>query len=234
MFEARGDEETTRAMLDEAIPVFRASGDSRRLVIALAHRAAVEPDAEKKVAGMWVGLAVAEEAGDRRNVALMKHNLASLMHDTDDDERAEPLFHEALALARELGDVYMVAGAHDGLATVELRRGDLERAARSSRRSIELMWSLHDAHSLGAALVTAAAVLRAVGRREASARLCGARDTLARRHGFSFDQFVEALHDDTVAGLRSELGDAFEPARSGGALLELEQAVELALQELTV
>lgn len=156
------------------------------------------------------------------------------MHDLGEDEAAEPLFREALVLAREIGDVYMVAGALDGLSTVDLRRGEPARAAATSRQSIELMWSLHDAHSLAAALVTAAAILRAIDRREASARLCGARDTLAKRHGFSFDRFVEALFSSTVDGLRSELGDAFEPAWSGGAALELEQAVELALEELAV
>jgi predicted ATPase/class 3 adenylate cyclase len=232
MSEARGDSERTRALLEEAVEIFRGVDDPRRLVIALAHLAGVRPNPADRIRLSMEALEIARAEGDLRNASMVTHNLAYRAEQDGDEERAAALLRESLEGARSVGDTYGIAGALGDLARLGLRRGDVDEAAAFARESVELLWSLRDAHSLAHVLTTAAAVILARGRAGDAARLCAADEALCARHGFQTEPAERAVLTETIADARRRLGDEFEDVWATGAQLDLATAVELAITEL--
>jgi tetratricopeptide (TPR) repeat protein len=233
--EERGETERAKVEFEEAARMLREIGETRWLILALAHvavayRALGNPeDAERSLAE---GLALARQSGDVRGAAVVNANLAyNLMVDGEED-RAAPLIAEALEGHRALADVYGVALCLENQAMIALHRGDVEQAATSLSESLRLSSSIGDTHSLAAMLATAGAIILARGDADTSARLCGEAQALCEKHGFDLGPLYRRLSDETISVLRDVLGDRFEDARAAGAELELPAALELALRAL--
>jgi predicted ATPase/class 3 adenylate cyclase len=233
--EERGDTERAKVEFEDAARLFREIGETRWLILALAHVAVAyrglgkPEDAERTLAE---GLALARQSGDVRGAAVVNANLAyNLMLDGEED-RAAPLIAEALEGHRALGDVYGVALGLENQAMIALHRGDVEQAAANLGESLRLSNSIGDTHSLAAMLATAGAIILARGDADTSARLCGESQALCETHGFDLGPLYRRLSDETISVLRNVLGDRFEAARAAGAELELPAALELALRAL--
>ena len=232
MSEARGESERTRALLEEAVDLLRGANDSWRLAIALAHLASVQTNRDTAFAMNQEALEVAQSAGDDRNVAMVTANAGHYLLAVGDVDEAEARFERALAISRQVGDTYMIGGTLDSIGGLALRRGEIERARECMRDSIELLWSLRDAHSLVHAIVTAAAIAQALGRSREAARLCAADEAICRRHGFRLEVGTPEMMAETNDAARAALGDEFETQRMAARELDLEGTVELALDAL--
>ncbi|MDQ1605240.1 MAG: hypothetical protein QOE01_3085, partial [Actinomycetota bacterium] len=111
MAEARGNVEQARAQFEEAATLLRRLGETRWLILALAHLAGTYFDSDRHGADGIIreALGLAEASGDIRGAAIVKGNLASQLLVEGEEERAQALLEEALHGHRALGDVYGAA-----------------------------------------------------------------------------------------------------------------------------
>jgi tetratricopeptide (TPR) repeat protein len=229
MADARGEVERSHALFREAEALFRAMGDTRWLVLALTHRSN-ESEAGRAVNEEALSLAL--EAGDVRGAAIVRMNIAGLLLDAGDDQRAEPELELTLEGMRAAGDWYGVANALWGLGEIALRRGDVRAAAANLRESIRLSWSIGDVHSLATMLSDGARLTLALGDAKSAARIQGAVSTICAAHGFEFDPEQSKLYADVASAVRRELGELYGSSWDEGAALALDAAVELTIHAL--
>ena len=228
MAEARGDVGVAREQFEQAADLLRRVGATRWLILALAHLSGTY-DLERAEKIYLEALAIAEASEDERGAAIVKANLATLLREHGEDDRAAALLEEALAGHRALGDVYGVASCLANLADVAYDRGDLEVARANVRESLQLFYSIGDQLSLSWILWRAAALVLGGGDAETAARLCSAIDALCKDRGYELDPRL----GETTNAVRSALGDRFEEAWAGGATLDLASTVELAVGALS-
>lgn len=228
--EARGDSEEARIRFEEAVDLLRRIGETRWLVLAMTHLAGhYSPGRAKSL--QEEALTLAEGSGDRRGAAIVKGNLAWLLMEEGENDRASELLHEALDAHRALGDVYGAASTLDNLARIALRQGDLEVAAAEISEGLALSRSIGDALTIAWMLGVAAAVVLARRDAHAAAQLCAAGEVLVRVHGFD-PALAGGLLAETKRAAEAVLGDGFGVAFAAGADLDLEAAVECALEAL--
>jgi hypothetical protein len=235
MAEARGDVDQARRQFEESAALLRRMGETRWLILALAHLSGTyfDSDPQHAKAILIEALGLAEASGDLRGTAIVKGNLAGKLLLEGEDERAAALRAEALEAHRGLGDVYGAAVSLADLAIHAHRHGDIEVAAVNLRESLELSYSIRDILTLSWTLPIAAALVLARGDPHTAACLCAADEALLRVHGFDLDPAAEGqLLGDTVTAVRSALGDDFEVAWAAGADLDVDAAVDLALSAL--
>jgi tetratricopeptide (TPR) repeat protein len=135
--EARGDAERARIDFEEAVRVLGEIGETRWLILALAHLAGAYRHLGDPVRAESIlneALALAQQSGDIRGTAVAKSNPAYNLP-AGDEERAERLLAEALEGHRAVGDVYGTAICSANLADFALRRGDVEHAAANLSES---------------------------------------------------------------------------------------------------
>jgi predicted ATPase/class 3 adenylate cyclase len=234
MAEARGDVDQARIQFEESANLLRSMGETRWLILALAHLAGTYVDSHPEHAETILieALGLAEANGDLRGTAIVKANLAGKLLVEGHEERAAVLIEEALESHRRLGDVYGAASCLADLAILAHSHADLEVAAVNIRESLELSYSIRDILTLASTLAIAAALVLARGDPDAAARLCAADEALRRVHGFDLDLIERRLLADTVTALRNALGHGLDEAWAAGADLDIDAAVELALHAL--
>jgi class 3 adenylate cyclase len=234
MAEARGDTERACSEFEQSAALLGRVGETRWLILALAHLAANyrSSDPERAESTSSEALALAEASGDVRGAAIVKGNLGNALLERGENHRASELIQDALEGHRALGDVYGMATCLTSLATLALRQGDLDAGAANVRESLRLSRAIHDALTLSYSLVVAAAVVLARGDPRTAARLCAADEALLRVHGFDLEEIEARLLGDTVCAARSSLADDFDDAWAAGASLDLDEAVALALGSL--
>ncbi len=233
--ETRGDAEQARIEFEEAARLFREIGETRWLILALAHLGEAysslgDPERAERI--FEEALALARQSGDVRGAAIVEGNLAYKFLVEGDEDRAAPLYAAALEGHRAVGDVYGIANSSADLALIGLHRGDVDLAAASLSESLRLSSSIGDTHSLVGTFATAGAVVLARGDALTSAQLCGAAEALAGAHDFDLGPIYRRLMDETIPVARTALGEGFDEAWAAGAELELPAAVELALRAL--
>ena len=98
MAEARGDVDQARSQFEESAGLFRRLGETRWLILALAHLSGAYGDSDPQHAKaiLLEALELAEASGDLRGAAIAKGNLADKLLTEGDDERAAALLEEAL------------------------------------------------------------------------------------------------------------------------------------------
>ncbi len=234
MAEARGHVDRARTQFEESAELLRRLGETRWLILALAHLSGtyVDSDPQHAKAILTEALGLAEASGDLRGAAIAKGNLADIVLAEGDDKRAAALIKEALEGHRELGDTYGAATSLATLAVLARRHGDLEGAAVNLRESLELSHSIRNVLTLSWTLPLAAALVLARGDLYAAAGLCAADEELRRVHSIDLDLAERQLLDDTVDAARNALGPGFEEAWAAGANLDLDATVDLALRAL--
>ena len=235
MAEARRDTVLARRQFEEAVELFRSTEDTRWRVLALTHMAIGHVDEGDFELGERLNreaLELALETGDIRGQGVVKANMAFQLLVEGDDASAEALLTESGALLEEVGDVYGVATTLSDSAMIAVRRGDMDAAAVNIRESLRLSSTIGDELTRVHTLTLAAAVALARGREEDCARLCGAVRSIYESHGFELFPLESKLMDDTVAVVRSRLGERFEAEWTAGSELEPEAAAELALASI--
>lgn len=232
--ESRGEHELARKQFEEAAEGLGRLGETRWQILALTHLATAYlrlGDRPRAEALNGEAQELALRSGDIRGAAVILGNMGAFLLAAGEHERARVLVEESLEGSRVVGDVYMIASSLMNLAEIALRGGELGRAAGSLRESIELFDSIGDRRDLVTAIAVGAALVRP-GDPDTSARLAAAADALCTARGIELEPEVRRRMEEAAVGLREELGERFEEAWNAGAELELEAAVELALQAL--
>ncbi len=151
-----------------------------------------------------------------------------------DQDRAIPLFEQALAMARERGDRVGIYSALFNLARVALAGGEHAAADRMLREAVALCAQVRPRANLAYCLEGLAAVAEALAEVERSARMIGAAEGLLQTIDEApFYKDYEpnlSFRDRAAAALSSRLGKArFEECRPRA--MSVKRAVEHALGE---
>ena len=162
---------------------------------ATAHRYAAE------------ALALANELGEKREVAAALNGLAQLHRLEGNLDAAEPLYEQLLALMRELDDRESIAIALLNLAMVAVERND---GLRARERLIGAMTIAEElgSRTAGQSLLEVGAGLAALGEEwRRAARFYGAAEAHATQTGLHNDPADEAFLRPLIARARGALGE---------------------------
>ena len=237
----RGDHEAARPLLEEAVGLSRTAGDTRTLGLALTGLG---------VAGSWNAdadqnrlTAVLTEALDLwravdwpvgQHMALV--NLGFTAYKVGNLAEAESYQRAALAIAEHIQAPYRLGSSYALVGQIELRRGNMQPAARLIKRALRQFQRIDDPLMTAHCLWGIALVASAEGDHARAANLLGA---TAARLDASGTRLLAALGQEQqalVAATRAALGaDRFEAEHRRGIALTPAEAVDLALSatELT-
>lgn len=143
----QGDFATSRAWLEEAYPLWQASGNPSGLARMMSNMAAVLTNLghlEEAMSWREKSLALAREIGDDQGVAMSLNALGIAARDQGQHEKALRLHQESLLLFNKLGNRHGQAYASICLARVALLQGDYRQAAAWCQQSINLYAELGD------------------------------------------------------------------------------------------
>jgi predicted ATPase/DNA-binding CsgD family transcriptional regulator len=231
----RENSDTIR-LLEESRALFRRAGDRHGEALALAATGVPtlqQGDVERATAILEEGIELLREAGDKWETSFMLAHLGMIYSDRDESARAAGYFEEALALSREVGHKFASSVSLHNLAGAALGRGDHERAARLYAEGLALAVELSDKANIAYCLEGLARVTGVRGDLERAVRLFGAAEALLEAAGDPLYAHAQdrALYERAVEALRSRLdGKSFRAAWSEGRAMEMERAVEYALE----
>ena len=241
--ERSGDHAAGSHWLEQGLALWREIGDPRGLATTLTGlAAAAAAGGDQARASMLLEEAVELVArpgpGDTRDTLLAAYHespmsqLAWLVEQRGDLDRAGRLMHEDLAFCRSFGDSHGVANALRGLACLAYGQGDTTGATTLLKDGLVLFGALADTPCIAQNLALLAYVATLEGRHRRAAGLLGAAEALRGGTGITLRPSARAVHDPTVTAARSGLGDeAFAAAWAEGRAMTPEQAVAYALDE---
>jgi predicted ATPase len=232
-FTARlGDVGRARLLSDEAIALWRASGERIGLARSLQTRQTAVLGQEDWVEVCEETLELARDVGDDWTLANTLINLSDFMLQQGDATRAYSLAAEALPTVRDL-DRYSTTVATINLASaaLELERHDEAKAALHEAliAAVQLgadelcTWALYGLAALAVA---------ADGSWERVTALLGAADALRARTGATSSAYDERRREQTIRSATTALGPAaFAEMRERGRAMTPEEATACALSE---
>ncbi|MEE8169566.1 MAG: tetratricopeptide repeat protein, partial [Phycisphaerae bacterium] len=132
------------------------------------------------------------------------HNLADLVAEQGDVERAMELWNESLKLLEQIGDVQGSAATRGNMAPVIAQQGDVERAMQLWNESLKLQEQLGDVQGKGATLHNMAGVIAQQGDVDRAMGLWNESLKLSEQIG-DVQGKAATLHE--MAGVIAEHGD---------------------------
>lgn len=170
-----------------------------------------------------------QEIGDDWSAAYCVGSLGNLASCEGSDEEARSLLELCIGTLREIGDQSALAGFLGNLGVVETKRGGFPAARRLLREALEIRVQIGDQRGIAISLQNAAGLNAARKRWEQTAKLWGAAEQARQRVGSAIPPVDQTDFQTSVADARSGLGaERFEMLWSEGALMTLEQAIQLA------
>jgi tetratricopeptide (TPR) repeat protein len=150
-----------------------------------------------------------------------------------DDERAEALFEESLAMSRELKDTYGAAISLMSLGDVATRRGDHGRARALLKESLVVFNELGARVNIAECLEILSGMAGALGDDARATRLWGAADALREAIGSPWPPAERRLHEPYLTATRSHADEAvWARAWEEGRAMTMEEAVAYALEDM--
>jgi predicted ATPase len=233
-----GDKARAQLLFEQALALFRRLGDKRSVAIVtgyLGHLAALRGDYEKAGKLLTESLASPQELGDDVSIALMYNFLGQVRLGEGDNDAAARLLSQGLDAARRVPDRFPLLVSLYDLARSSQAREDLAGAAGLLREGLSVANAAGDESSVGYYLQRLASVARQRDDPGRAVRLLAAADALLQAAGTGWLLAYAATapsDDDTLPGLRSQMGNAtFQQAWAQGAAMGRQRAVEYALQE---
>ncbi len=233
-----GDKARAQVLFEQALALFRRLGDKRSVAIVtgyLGHLAALRGDYGKAGKLLTESLASPQELGDDVSIALMYNFLGQVRLSGGDNDAASRLLSQGLDAARRVPDRFPLLISLYDLARSSQAREDLAGAAGFLREGLSVASDAGDESSVGYYLQRLASVARQRDDPGRAVRLLAAADALLQAAGTGWLLAYAATapsDDDTLPGLRSQMGDAtFQQAWAQGAAMGRQRAVEYALQE---
>jgi predicted ATPase/class 3 adenylate cyclase len=228
-----GDLDAARPLIEEAVMLWRAQGQTKEIPFALIDLGwgcfyAGDPDARRL---MEEGLQLQQVIGDPLLVNRARVGLLQVLVGLGELDLVEPMAREALALAEATRDARSEHLAHHFLADCLLIRGDCASALPRYRRSLALAVEINDRAEIGYEVQGIAMANAGCGQPELALRLAGAAaaefDALAI--DLSGPSFWTALLERYLGQARSALGEkAADAAWEEGRRTDFEYAIALA------
>jgi predicted ATPase len=231
----RGDHERAAQIAEERLELYRALDDDvgiHRTLQGLAVIAIERGDLERARALISPVVAWARDVSEYE-LTYPLDTLAEIAFREGEYEESLTVSQEALAIYERLGDDMGVAGACGGIGTTYLYQGRLDDARAFLSRSLTIWRGLGDRRVLGwlFALAALVAVMRGDARR--AALLLGKSDDVMKEIGERRPSWPGGPDDRATRAVSEALGeDEFQAARSEGAALPFDEAVELALASI--
>jgi predicted ATPase/DNA-binding NarL/FixJ family response regulator len=231
----QGDHAVAEPLVDESLGLFRELEDKLGTAWALSNASfsALGQDRHQRaVTLIEESVDLFLEAEEKWGAAMQISFLAVAWRDGGDIERAKRLAEQGLALSREVGERQAISAALYILATLAQAERDHERARDLLEEGLTLSAELGNEADVAHCLERLASVAAAEGSIERAARLWGAEGALLEKIETAVYTYVpdRSLHRSQVAAARSQLEEkAFAAAWAEGREMELEQAVEYAL-----
>jgi predicted ATPase/class 3 adenylate cyclase len=230
----RGDAESGRKQLEEAIEILRVLGDRRELASALDSLGWPliydAGDTEGSLAAFEESLALSQELGDAAGVKRALVGVCQVLVALGDVDRAEPLSRELLERAG--GDVRTEHFAYHFLADCALIRGDTMEAELRYRQSLRAALPLGDVIETSFEVQGVAMAVAGHGDPARGLRLAASVEKLWESLGISISiAFWDALLERFLGPARERLGEGADAVWTEGRALAFDDAVELALRE---
>ncbi len=251
----QGDLDSSIALLEEGLGLFKELGDESGVAASLAklgHAVLHQDDREHLAALCEEAEAMRRSFADRRAIGELLVFLGMVALYEEDLDRAATLLEESLDLFGEMMDgtrgvsdaeefselstaIELVAGqAQEYLWLAALEGGDHDRAISLLEEELRALRKLGNKPKTSYCLLGLAAVAALQGRPARAVQLWVAAETLREEIGLALVLWDHTPTDygALLAATHSQLGEtAWETARAEGRAMTLEQAVALALNE---
>jgi predicted ATPase len=233
----RGQVELIGPLAEEALALDRRFGDARGACLStylLGQAAANVRDWRTAQQYFEEGLQTSRELGDEEFTLGMIDMLALACHKLGEQDRALALAEENLRRARATENERIEATALGALALYLVDDGRIDDAVPLLIESCRLWQRLRsDFDELSLNLCTFARAVALAGNARAAAGILALATSLLDDIGAAAMSYLEDLNEETLAIIRSELGEAeFPEAWEEGRNLTVDDAVALALESL--
>jgi predicted ATPase/class 3 adenylate cyclase len=246
-----GDYQATRGHFEEALPLFRESGDRQGEVEGLynlgfvtvwsgAGNAVDRARAEGKFGHADAAeslfrqsLALAEELGDMKGIAKAHRGLGFVVGVARGNPAASvQIFEKAAAIFEELGDRWELTETTVGLANATRFSGDRERARDYYLQGLDLMMEAGNRPLTTGILFLLAGLESEMGRHERATRLHGAAVSAREVTGAVTTPVGVRLMGDPVGAARQAIGDeAVDRALAEGSAMDRFAAIAYARED---
>jgi len=230
----QGDHRAARAMNEESLGIFRSLGDRGHVAHALrslGNLCTNDGDHAKARELYDESLAICRELGDRSGIARALHGLGVTARYDGARDVADARLRDSLAICRELGDREGSANALRHLARIAASNGNPSAARDLQEEALEICHALGDLRGVAACVEGLADLESERGQFDRACRLWAATARAREEIGAPLGASERAEHQRSVVAARSALGvSAFEGAWQQGRLMNLEQAIALALE----
>jgi non-specific serine/threonine protein kinase len=237
----QNDFATAQRLVDEGLPLARASADPLVLAQLLLPRAAIDA-AQGRLSeasgNIREAIALLQAAGSKPAglLRILRRQYATNLLSLGELDQSRQLHEQNLAEALASGDTYIASAVLLDLGTIAVLRVDVERAAACFREGLVHAARVGDPTLFQFYLDALAAVAGRQRHWRKSAVLLGAADKLRDDLGFT-SAFTHRLRERVgfaaaIGAARAELGDAdFEAARQAGFALSPDEALAEALAD---
>ena len=230
-----GEYERSDQLARAAIEVADALGDWSLVVFALDVRgdaAMLEGRSDDARRLFERAAELARARGDRLGLAMAVGDLGNLAACSGSWNDAIPLYEESLVLRGDAWPYRAIPLLNLALAELQSGRDPASVAARYAD-VFRLAWERSDAFYAAAAIHGLGLTVARASAPEAATRVLGAAAAQQEALAYALEAPESDVHGDTIADLRSQLGDElFSAAWGEGHALTPEQAVSLALQSI--
>jgi predicted ATPase/DNA-binding CsgD family transcriptional regulator len=226
-----GDLDRAEELLRRGVATSEASGDVRRVAVAIAflgHVARVRDRvAEGRACHERAGL-LFERLGNQRGMAWASYDLGLLERDRGDVRKAEALLRDSLGRFREIDYPWAIAWSAWALGTVLLRGRQYDETGPLLVEALDRYEAVDDRRGVAQCLEALAELASARGSHDTAARLLGAAEALRRALAAPLPEAEREHHERAGASLGRVLGaDALGHARQAGRTMPLAAAIQL-------
>lgn len=236
-------------LLQEALGLFQAAGDTTGIAETLWYLADVARDEEAYArAGRLYAdsLALLQQSADASRSAWLYFSWAEMALLQGEHAQAAARYEQSLPVFRERGPRWSVAWTLHRLGLVAQRQGNAARAAELYREAVALAWELGEPHGIAIGLAGLARIAIELDDQQApagqdatsgtvrAARLLGAVAHIHESRALGIARALRIEIDRTIIDARTRLDEAsFDAAWAEGRAMTLEQAITYALDDDT-
>jgi predicted ATPase/DNA-binding XRE family transcriptional regulator len=233
----RGDGAAARPLLEEAVTLSRATGDTRALGLALtglgvAGSWGADPDRDHVTALLEEALKLWRLLGWLPGQHMALVNLGLVAYGAGDLEQAEAFQAAALKVAQTIRAPYRLGTSFALIAQIQISRGNLPAARTQVQQALRAFQRTQDPLMTANCLFGFALIASGTGAHTQAARLLGAADRLYQASGTQLIAALDQDHARLASAVTAALGqDRFDAERQQGATLSASDAIDLALTQ---
>ena len=223
--------------LNEGLALARALGDRwlmGLLLNSLSVLLSFQGDYPRTRAVLLECLPLQQAIGFKRGMSETLANLGGIQQLLGDFTAADPCFEESLAISLSLGNEELAAKAYLNLAENTLLRGKLAQARPLMKAFLERAPGLMRKELVAWGLLMTALIAWKEDAPEHALRFFAAEQALEESFGISLHPEWRRSYDETLAEVRTRLGESGAPAWTTGRRLRPEEAIQAALTYVSV